>query len=295
MKLTSENIDYLSHCAITAAELAGEMIAGYADKDFEVLTKEGGDSPASQVVTEVDLRSEKIIAKVLQPTLEEFELGLLTEESIDNRGRLIKDYFWCIDPIDGTLSFIEGVPGYAVSIALVSKSGEPLIGVVYDPLHKILYSAVKEQGALRNGQPWTLDPAISICGNPLTLAIDRSMESQSNYSNLLQQFELIARKNGANGLNFLRKGGAVMNGCWVLENPPGCYIKFPKHKDGGGSLWDFAAITCLFHELGAIATDFHGQALELNRAESTFMNHRGVLFITNQSFVADIQSLDFRG
>ena len=295
MKLTSENLAYLSQCAIAAAKRAGELIADYADKNVEVQTKEGGDTLASQVVTEVDLRSEAVIVEALQPTIEQFELGLLTEESVDDGARLVQDYFWCIDPIDGTLSFIEGVPGYAVSIALVSKTGEPKIGVIYDPLSKMLYSAVKGQGALRNGEPWTissLSPSSSLVGKPLTLLIDRSLEVQSFYPRLLEQFESIAQKISATGVKTLHKGGAVMNGCWVLENPPACYFKFPKPQDGGGSLWDFAAITCLFHELGVIATDFHGQPLELNNAESTFMNKRGVLFTTNQSLVEDIQGLD---
>ncbi len=292
MKLTPENLVYLSQCAIAAAQQAGELIAGYADKNVAVQTKQGGDTFASQVVTEVDLRSEAIIVEALQSTIERFDLGLLTEESVDDGARLVKDYFWCIDPVDGTLSFIEAVPGYAVSIALVSKTGDPTIGVVYDPLSKMLYTAVKGQGALRNGEPWTLPPSASLFGKPLTLVIDRSMEAQPFYPGLLEQFESIAQKSSATGLKTLHKGGAVMNGCWVLENPPGCYFKFPKPQDGGGSLWDFAAITCLFHELGATATDFHGQPLELNNAESTFMNKRGVLFTTNQSLVGEIQGLD---
>ena len=294
MKLTSDNLAYLSLCAVTAAKQAGELIAGYADKNVEVLTKEGGDTLASQVVTEVDLRSEALIVEVLQPASEQFDLGLLSEERGDDGSRLVKDYFWCIDPIDGTLSFIEGVTGYAVSIALVSKTGVPQIGVVFDPLSKMLYSAVKGRGALRNGEPWMLSPSSSLFGKPLTLVVDRGLEAQPFYPNLLEQLEFIAQKISATGLKILQKGGAVMNGCWVLENPPGCYFKFPKPQDGGGSLWDFAAITCLFHELGAVATDFHGQPLELNNAETTFMNKRGVLFSTNQSLVADIRELDLK-
>jgi len=86
----------------------------------------------------------------------------------------------------------------------------------------------------------------------------------------------------------------VMNGCWVLENHPACYFKFPKPQQGGGSLWDFAATTCLFKELGAIATDFDGLPLNLNNAETTFMNQRGVLFTTVQTLVAEIQGMDLK-
>ena len=289
MTLSADNLLYLSRCAITAARQAGELISGYVDRDVDVQVKEGGgDNLASQVVTEVDLRSEAVIVEALQPTCEEYDLGLLTEERGDDGSRLQKNYFWCVDPIDGTLPFIEGVPGYAVSIGLVSQAGEALIGVVYDPLSKTLYSAIKGQGALRNGEAWALPSNTSLTGKPLTLVCDRSLQELPVYPRLLEQFETIAKRMGAAGLRRLHKGGAVMNGCWVLENPPACYYKIPKPQQGGGSLWDFAAIACLFHEMGAMATDFHGQPLDLNRADSTFMNHRGVIFTTDQALLSEI-------
>jgi 3'-phosphoadenosine 5'-phosphosulfate (PAPS) 3'-phosphatase len=82
-----------------------------------------------------------------------------------------------------------------------------------------------------------------------------------------------------------------MNAIEVLENPPACYFKFPKPQQGGGSLWDFAATAAIFNECGASARDFDGQSLELNRAESTFMNHRGVLFATDAALAEEIQGL----
>jgi len=77
----------------------------------------------------------------------------------------------------------------------------------------------------------------------------------------------------------------------VLENPPGCYFKFPKPQQGGGSLWDFAASAAIFNACGAVACDFYGQPLALNRADSTFMNHRGVLFASESTLVAEMQKL----
>ena len=51
---------------------------------------------------------------------------VLTEETEDDGGRLRADYFWCVDPLDGTLPFIEGRPGSAVSIALIARDGTPV-------------------------------------------------------------------------------------------------------------------------------------------------------------------------
>jgi fructose-1,6-bisphosphatase/inositol monophosphatase family enzyme len=61
------------------------------------------------------------VLEVLAPTFKAYDLGLLTEELADDGSRFEKDYFWSIDPLDGTLPFTQGKPGYAVSIALVRR------------------------------------------------------------------------------------------------------------------------------------------------------------------------------
>lgn len=299
MQLVLDDLIYLSDRAIAAAKEAGRIIASYSGKSVSVQHKDSGVDLASQVVTEVDLCSEKAIVEILQPTCVQYDLALLTEESADDKARLEKDYFWCVDPLDGTLSFIESIPGYSVSIALVSQSGTPLIGVVYDPVTHTLYSAVKGQGVSRNGEPWSttsesaasLSEPKSMTGKPLTFVCDRGFRDQSNYPRIQESLVSIASQHGCTGLQVLEKHGAVLNACRVLENPPAVYFKFPKAEEGGGSLWDFAATAALFMELGYIASDFNGEPLDLNRADSTYMNHRGVLYATDHSLAMEIQKL----
>ena len=81
-----------------------------------------------------------------------------------------------------------------------------------------------------------------------------------------------------------------MNAIWALENPPACYFKFPK-PSGGGSLWDYAATACIYQEAGAVAVDFQGNPFDLNRPDSTFMNHHGVIFATNHKIAAFVRGL----
>lgn len=290
MKLSSENLVELSQCAITAALAAGEVISSYADKSIEVQEKEGGDSLASQVVTEVDVLSEKAIVNILQPTCVQYDLALLTEETVDDRARLQKDYFWCVDPMDGTLSFIEGKPGFAVSIALVSRSGEALIGAVHDPSTSTLYCAVAGHGVSRNGEPWKVGHQ-QVTGQTLTLVCDRGFTDKSYYNQVCQALDVKASEQGYSGISTLEKNGAVLNACYVLENPPAVYFKCPKPEEGGGSLWDFAATAAIFSELGFVASDFHGKPLDLNRADSTFMNHRGVMYSMDRHLAREIQEL----
>ncbi len=286
MKLSSGQLSELANLAISAAVEAGRMIARSRPQDIQ--HKAAGESLASQVVTEIDRRSEDIIVDTLTPTLERFELGLLTEERPDDGSRLTADYFWCIDPLDGTLPFIEGSPGYAVSIALVGRDGTPQIGVVYDPAEAVMLHAISGLGAFRDGDPWPTEPQRG--GEELAVFADRSFLARADHAAIVEALERIARDMDLSGLRLQATAGGVMNACRVLDGSPACYFKYPG-PTGGGGLWDFAATACLFHEVGAVATDIHGGRLDLNRVDSSFMNHRGVLFATDEDLASRIRTL----
>lgn len=252
MSLNRYDLITLADIAIDAATQAGKMIGSKAGQAVAYEKKSTGASLASQVVTEVDHMSQVMVLKYIEPTCQKYDVGLLAEESEDDGSRFEKDYFWSIDPMDGTLPFIESRPGYAVSIGLVSKHGVPHIGVVYDPLNHILYYAIRGVGVFRNKQIWSAD--------------------LTPYQNA----------------DTFDRGGAVMNACWVLENPPTYFYKNPKKTNGGGCVWDYAATACIFEVMGAWVSDMYGQPLELNRKELPYMNHKGILFATNKSVAEKI-------
>jgi len=287
MKLTSADLYQLCNTAIDAARQAGNLIGEYADKNISVQNKEGGNSLASQVVTEVDFKAQEVILNVLEKSISDYDLALLTEERVDDKSRFEKDYFWCIDPMDGTLPFTEKTPGYAVSIALVSKKGEAIIGVVFDPVTQTLYHAIKGQGAFKNKNPWQPD-LLSRSNNSFNLNIDRSFVNHRNYAKLLSEFEKLLPELGLTELKIQKHAGAVLNACWVLDHAPGCYFKLPKPEVGGGALWDFAATTCIIKETGAFVSDCYGEPLDLNKSGSTFMNLKGVLFASNKEIATMI-------
>jgi len=290
MHLTTNALLALSQLAIEAAKKAGALISEYSTKDVEVKNKEAADSLAAQVVTEVDVKAQNTILEVLSPSLTTYDLALLTEESVDDKSRFEKDYFWCIDPMDGTLAFTEKTPGYAVSIALVSKTGEPLIGVVFDPVTQNLYYAVKGQGAFKNHKSW--QPDLQLEGkSTFTLHMDRTFPKYEHYDEFITSLEDQLQELSINELQLQKLAGGVLNAIWSLDQAPGCYFKLPKPTPGGGSLWDFAATACIFNELGAPASSFDGTALDLNRSDSTFMNHRGVLYASNPIIANIIREL----
>lgn len=288
MKLEKPDLETLCAFAVGAAKKAGAMIQSYQGQQIEVQHKVGGDSLAAQVLTEVDLKSEAIILECLNPLCEQYELALLSEESTDDKARLEQDYFWCIDPMDGTLSFVEGVAGYAVSIALVSRDAEPQIGVVFDPVSNTCYSAIKGLGVRRNEKTWQVSPRD---GGELRLICDRGFIDKPYFSKIVENLTQMAQELGYDGLLTLEKNGAVLNALTVFEHPPSLYFKFPKPQQGGGSLWDFAATAAIAGELGFIGSDFYGQALDLNRPDSTYMNHKGVLYCMDARLADKIKSL----
>ncbi|MFQ5644314.1 MAG: 3'(2'),5'-bisphosphate nucleotidase CysQ [Thiogranum sp.] len=290
MRLSGQDLGELLQCAMSAAKQAGAFIQASVARGIEVQHKSGGSNIAAQVVTEVDLRADAMITEALRPTCVQYDLALLTEESTDDHARLAKDAFWSVDPLDGTLAFIESRPGYSVSIGLVARDGTPLIGVVYNPVTDILYSAVRGQGMQRQGEPWQPSTTAQ-AGGPFTLVFDRGFDQRDYYAQVSAALDELAARHGFSALQTLEGDGAAMNALQVLENPPGCYFKFPKPQQGGGSLWDFAATAAIFAECGAVASDFYGEPLALNRADSTFMNHRGVLYATNAVLAAELQGL----
>jgi len=200
--------------------------------------------------------------------------ALLSEETADDGSRFEEAFFWCIDPMDGTLAFINKQPGFSVSIALVAKDGTSYIGVVFDPSTDILYHAIKGNGVFKNGNPWE----IKHTNNHLTYVTDRKLKDTPRAAEIQKLLNKSAEKLSLNEVKEIAGAGAVLNGIFVLENGPACMLKLPKKESGGGSVWDFAATACIYQELGLPATNFEGGKLDLNRKDGTFMNHEGIFY-----------------
>ncbi len=268
------DIVQLSKIAIEAALSAGKIIQQYKHESVSVEQKKGGTSYASQVVTLVDKACETAIMSQLLPTCDEFDLALLSEETEDDGSRFNKDFFWCIDPMDGTLPFIKKQLGFSVSIALIAKDGTPYIGVVFDPSTDTLYHAIKGNGVFKNGRPW----AIKRTNNHLTYVTDRQLKDTPRAAEIVRLLEGHLERLNLKEIKEIAGAGSVLNAMLVLENGPACMLKFPKKEKGGGSIWDFAATACIYQELGLPATNFAGGKLDLNQKDSTFMNQAGVFY-----------------
>ncbi|MBL7013467.1 MAG: 3'(2'),5'-bisphosphate nucleotidase CysQ [Candidatus Marinimicrobia bacterium] len=129
--------------AINAAKEAGDIIMGYYKADYEIK-----DKSYHNPVTTADYAADAHLKKVLLEARPDY--GWLSEETVDSPERLSKKYVWVVDPLDGTKEFVEGVPNFVVSVALV-ENGKPIVGVLFNPVTKETFTASDGEGAHLNG------------------------------------------------------------------------------------------------------------------------------------------------
>lgn len=272
-----EHLDGLCHVAKEAALKAGTFIQSAIDSGFEVLNSKSGHTEASQVLTEVDIKSQDIILSHLEESIAAHDLGLLCEEGAQDASRLDKHYFWCIDPMDGTLAFINGTTGYSVSIALVDKYGESLIGVVYRPDTKELYTCIKGQGVFKNGQ---LRKGADYNQRSLKWYADRSLLKEPSFDRMEVAIRGHAEKEHLEYSKVITGSGAVVNAIEVMSAAHGIYFKRITENKGGGCIWDFAATNLFFIELGLFVCSMKGTRVNLNDSRTVYMNHQGMFYGT---------------
>ena len=157
LEIDFENIKVKDIVAI--AKEAGEEIMKIYKRDFKVNYKDDK-SP----LTEADLKSNDVIIKAL----EKYKLPIMSEETkvMPYEERKNWEYYWCIDPIDGTKEFVKKNDEFTVNIALIYKD-EPVLGVVYAPAIDEMYYAKKGSGAFKNGKKLplvtNLNPQEKLC------------------------------------------------------------------------------------------------------------------------------------
>jgi 3'-phosphoadenosine 5'-phosphosulfate (PAPS) 3'-phosphatase len=172
--------------------------------------------------------------------------------------------------LDGTLPFVEGQEGYAVSIALVSCEGEALLAAVYDPYLQKLWS---------NDSLQTYEKKQN--GNRLTLFCDRSLIKNREYPLVDSIISQLKNQYGFSAVEVHQQFGAVKNALGVLTTPNSLYLKLPKPEQGGGSLWDFAATMVLFQKLKLPCGGIDGRPVDFNKTDSLFLNDSGILYASD--------------
>lgn len=154
------------------------------------------------------------------------------------------EYAWVCDPLDGTVPFIKGLSVSVFSLALV-KNGEPIVGVVYDPFTKRLYSATKGNGALLNDSP------IAVSNKNLNrqATIDIEIMPGSKYDFYVSCHNLALKTE----MYILQLGSTIHACCMVASG------RYEACVFDGSKNMDIAAVKVIVEEAGGKVTDLFGK------------------------------------
>jgi myo-inositol-1(or 4)-monophosphatase len=228
----------LAQLALDAARAAGQLVlAGLARDRRVTMTK----SSITDVVTEVDRASEQLILERIRRARPDDTL--LGEEGGRRTGS--SDVTWIVDPIDGTVNYLYGHPGFAVSIAAETDDGV-VAGVVLDPWHDEAFVATKGGGARCNGEPLAVteatDPRLALVATGFAYVAAQRARQAAVVAHLLPRVRDIRRV-----------GSAALDLCSVAAGRVDAYY------ETGLNPWDLAAGALIAAEAGALVTDLSGQ------------------------------------
>jgi len=276
MSFSADRLQSLLPAALNAAFLAGQRIMHHYGRIDDVGSK-GRQGLAGDVVTVADREAQRIILDMLLHL--DPDIGIVAEEEGQDkdRSRFEKEAFWCIDPMDGTLPFIERINGFAVSIGLVSREGEPLLGVAHAPALGDTCWAVRGGAAFHNGNPFRLETESGILRITFAWPDVAAADNHARFNHIVEGLKELGR---VRSVEMALHSGAVVKALGVCLKPPMIYLSFP--RPGGASLWDFAATACIVKAAGGWASDIFGQPMELNRPDSTYMHHKGILYASDE-------------
>ena len=216
-----------------AARAAGRrLIRDFGEVENLQVSRKG----PSDFVSNADKKAEEIIRKSLEKTRPGY--GFLMEEGGEVQGS-DKTHRFIIDPLDGTLNFLHGIPHFAVSIGL-ERDGKLRAGVVFDPMRNEIFWAEEGQGAwqdnkrLRVGARRKLSEAVVTTGIP-QLGKDGAEKFIDELVRVRAEVAAVRRF-----------GSAALDLAWVAAG------RFDGFWERGLSLWDIAAGFVLMQEAGGM-------------------------------------------
>lgn len=192
------------------------------------------------LVTEIDLKSEKLITKRIRETFPDHQI--LAEEGGAQVGG--SPFKWVVDPLDGTTNYAHGYRFFAVSIALEAH-GRIVVGVVYDPVTDEMFSSEAGCGASLNGAAIQVSQETSV-GDAM-LATGFSYDLEAMEANLALFNRLIPKARAVR-----RDGSAALDLCYTACG------RFDGFWELSLSAWDVAAGKLIIEEAGGRATRFDG-------------------------------------
>lgn len=236
------NNEYLN-VACNACLSAGEVLLKYWGKLEAIEYK----TSMSDLVTQADRESEKVIVEILQKAFPTHSI-LGEEGGLHDINK--SPFLWVVDPLDGTTNYTHQYPMVAVSIALMQE-GQSIVGAVYNPINKELYTATKDGGAYLNNhrlhvsRTTLLEKSLLATG----FAYDRKKTPETNYTEFTYFTHLTqgVRRGGSAALDLAYVASGRLDGYWEPKLQP----------------WDIAAGSLLVTEAGGRVSSYDLSPLDL--------------------------------
>jgi 3'(2'), 5'-bisphosphate nucleotidase len=244
---------------------AGEITLDYFEEGM-VLSHDT--KPDGSPVTDADRRAEEFIAAQLKDAVP--GIPVLGEERANNIDDKDSDYFWLVDPLDGTREFVSGGTEFTVNIALI-KNGAPVLGVVYAPAKGEMYAAHGEGTAVRWLSETEVEKPIQV-RRPVRAGLT-VMASKNRHAAELEAFcaEQKVEK-------IIRRGSSLKI-CAVASGKADIYPGF-----GPTCLWDTAAGQAILEAAGGeIVAQDGGAPLTYSMKKDGFFNPP---FVARSKFLA---------
>lgn len=234
--------------AKSAALLAGEFLLESKGSDLNILSNKGRD-----LKLQLDIDTENIIKNYISA---HSNYSILGEET--GPSDYLHEYFWVVDPLDGTSNFLRGIPISCVSIALM-KDMIPILGVIYDFNHKDLYFGHKESKAYINDK----EIRVSSLSKKSESTLVTGIPAKTNYSDA-EFHQLISTFQVWKKIRMI--GSAAMAAVYVAAG------KAETYQENGIFLWDVAAGAAIVMAAGGKASITNLQSDY--RVDANFCNNK---------------------
>jgi myo-inositol-1(or 4)-monophosphatase len=192
------------------------------------------------VYTEADLAAQKALVAALTALA---DYPVIAEEMTENeqveKWLASAGDVWCVDPIDGTSNFVNGLPYFAISVALL-RAGRPVLGVIFDPCAKELFYAEKGHGAFLNDRALPLKTEPPLLQNAIA-GIDFKRLPRELRQRLAVEMPFASQRNF---------GASVLEWCYAAAG------RYDVYLHGGQKLWDYAAGALILSEAGGQMSSF---------------------------------------
>lgn len=225
----------LLELAEAIATQAGELLI-QRPTNFELDQKSG----VLDFATQMDHESEKLIVEAILKARPDD--GIIGEEGANREGS--SGYTWVIDPIDGTVNYLYGIPGWCISIAIKDEFGG-LIGVVHAPSIQMTWKAIRGAGAFCNNAPIRCKEPVPLNRALVATGFAYDIERRKPQADFIREILPKIR-------DIRRLGACAVDICMVASG------SIDAHFEAGVNEWDYAAAGLIAREAGAQFQEIKG-------------------------------------